>query len=263
MTEESNLLTRRGRGRPRGVRGLTRGFPSATTAANLRGTRRGGSQGKIDLAVNAGNSSISTEIRGGGKSNSSVRELSPDRLTLSPDRLPPPGRLASVRTAPTGHYFLPTSSRVTLRGTQRMNFVPTVPLAHRRPQPLGHDISTRGRANTRGRGRFTPELAASGPFAYGSLSNFTPSGSMINRNDANQPIVEERKNRSDLASDFESFRDDPWAPDMIYTYDEKEDRILESDNDNYVGQDGSLLDGWRGKRDQPINFDEIVCNLNF
>ncbi|RHZ61703.1 hypothetical protein Glove_346g64 [Diversispora epigaea] len=285
MTEETNSSTRRGRGRPRGVRGLTRGFPSTTTATNLRGIRRGGSQGKIDLAENAGSSSNLTEIRGGGgKSNSSVRALSPDRLTLSPDRLPPPGRLASVRTAPTGHYFLPTSSRVTLRGTQRMNFVPTVPLAHRRPQPtitsdsitpdffdnldndnnsfggdsLGHDMSTRGRANTRGRGRFMPELAASGPFAYGSLSNFTPSGSMINRNDPNQPIVEERKNRSDLASDFESFRDDPWAPDMIYTYDEKEDRTLENvDNDNYVGQDDPLHNDWRGKRDQPINFDEI------
>lgn len=56
----------------------------------------------------------------------------------------------------------------------------------------------------------------------------TPAGLSNYRNDASQPIVEERKNRTDLASDFESFRDDPWAPDMLYTYTDKEENATQS-----------------------------------
>ncbi|CAG8549360.1 9843_t:CDS:2, partial [Racocetra fulgida] len=156
--------------------------------------------------------------------SSGIRRLG----SLQPD-LPPPGRLASVRTVPTGHYFLPTSSRVTLRGTQRMTFVPSVPEAHRRPQPLvlfrehrkncdfyqiGHGYNPMQRGDVlgiityqyfligiRGRSRYAPELVASGPFAYGSNST------------------------TEFAADFETFRDDPWAPDMLTVDLEKEDNV--------------------------------------
>ncbi|CAG8449891.1 12432_t:CDS:2 [Acaulospora colombiana] len=338
-----NTLSRRGRGRLRGVR-VSQG--AVTTSPRARGRGRG--RASPDNPISRGRGVV-------GGVNSPGRSLSPDLSVSGPEamdlesrpatpqtsrapsptpslasvssgirrlgslqpELPPPGRLASVRTTPTGHYFLPTSSKVTLRGTRRMTFVPTVPLAHRRPQPtitsdsivpdyfdnlhndspLGDNgsgpVSTRGRGTfhsvifweliilsdeiylsilgSRGRGRFTSDLVASGPFAYGS-SSYQPLGANNNGSEFGQPIVEEKKNRSDLAADFESFRDDPWAPDMLYTYDnEKDDNasgVLEvtinkgktlflEDEDDFNGKEGPLPNGWAADGDQTIEFDEI------
>jgi hypothetical protein len=36
-------------------------------------------------------------------------------------------------------------------------------------------------------------------------------------------IIEERKSKPDYAEDFDSFREDPWAPDMLLVEHEKED----------------------------------------
>ena len=39
----------------------------------------------------------------------------------------------------------------------------------------------------------------------------------------NNSIIEERKGKTDYVEDFNSFREDPWAPDMLLVEHEKED----------------------------------------
>ncbi|GET01868.1 DNA-directed RNA polymerase III subunit RPC4-like isoform X1 [Rhizophagus clarus] len=268
---ESQATPKRGRGRPRGVRSTTR---SRTTVERQSGATRGRGRGRgrgrsasiededliltetnrtlehsrPDINMDLGseiNHPMSPQLSRAPSPTPSLASISSGRRlgSLSHD-LPAPGRLASVRTAPTGHYFLSTSSRVTLRGTQKKIFVPTVPEAHRRPQPTitadaitpelfclednepftpGLDSSGRGidrGRGTRGRGRFMPDLVASGPFAFGSNANIQP---LDSTNVFSTSIIEERKNRTDNAEDFDSFREDPWAPDMLLVEHEKED----------------------------------------
>jgi hypothetical protein len=162
---ESQATPKRGRGRPRGARSTTQ---SRTTAEKQTGATRGRGRGRgrgrsasiededliltdinrtpeqlrtlssdinMDLEPEI-NRPTSLQLSRAPSPTPSLASISSGRRfgSLSHD-LPAPGRLASVRTAPTGHYFLSTSSRVTLRGTQKKIFVPTVPEAHRRPQP--------------------------------------------------------------------------------------------------------------------------------
>ncbi|CAI2164766.1 12745_t:CDS:2 [Funneliformis geosporum] len=261
---ESQLLPKRGRGRPKGVRGTVR---PRTTRGKTRGRGRGRStedEDLISIEINktleqAGlhssdiNMNLEAEInqptspylsRAPSPTPSFASISSGRRLGSLSHDLPAPGRLASVRTAPTGHYFLSTSSRVTLRGTQKKIFVPTIPEAHRRPQPTiaadaitpelfdigdnepftsGTDSRGRGtdrERGARGRGRFVPDMVASGPFAFGSNANFQP---LDTTNVFSTSVIEERKSRTDYAEDFESFREDPWAPDILLVEHERED----------------------------------------
>ncbi|RGB39816.1 RNA polymerase III RPC4-domain-containing protein [Rhizophagus diaphanus] len=266
---ESQAAPKRGRGRPRGARSTTRSRITAERQSGVtRGRGRGRGRGRSasiededlmtdinrtpeqsrpllsDINMDLGseiNRPMSPQLSRAPSPTPSLASISSGRRfgSLSHD-LPAPGRLASVRTAPTGHYFLSTSSRVTLRGTQKKIFVPTVPEAHRRPQPTitadtitpelfydnetsGFDSSGRGidqGRGTRGRGRFMPDLVASGPFAFGSNTNIQP---LDTTNVFSTSIIEERKSRTDNAEDFDSFREDPWAPDMLLVEHEKED----------------------------------------
>lgn len=268
---ESQAVPKRGRGRPRGARSTTRSRITAERQSGVtRGRGRGRGRGRSasiededlmtdinrtpeqsrpllsDINMDLGseiNRPMSPQLSRAPSPTPSLASISSGRRfgSLSHD-LPAPGRLASVRTAPTGHYFLSTSSRVTLRGTQKKIFVPTVPEAHRRPQPTitadtitpelfyvednepsGFDSSGRGidqGRGTRGRGRFMPDLVASGPFAFGSNTNIQP---LDTTNVFSTSIIEERKSRTDNAEDFDSFREDPWAPDMLLVEHEKED----------------------------------------
>ncbi|KAF0539086.1 Dolichyl-phosphate-mannose-protein mannosyltransferase [Gigaspora margarita] len=284
--------SRRGRGRPRGSRGTATRSRATTT---LRRT------GSISEQVSPQTSRQPSPTPSIASVSSGIRRLG----SLQPD-LPPPGRLASVRTVPTGHYFLPTSSRVTLRGTQRMTFVPSVPEAHRRPQPtlasdsispdffdnddssgnydlyqMSHGYNSMQRGGIRGRSRYAPDLIASGPFAYGSNSTLTSLGTN-GVNIFNSSIIEERKNRAEFAADFETFRDDPWAPDMLTVEIEKEDNIagyLEEkdrnrrrrtffsfyhplvDNENFMDKDCYDNQNSKEKSDQYIDFESIDDQL--
>ncbi|CAG8521165.1 959_t:CDS:2 [Funneliformis mosseae] len=271
---ENQSSPKRGRGRPKGVRGTAR---PRTTRGRSRGRGRGRSEEEdsISMEINrtleqAGlpssdiNLNLEAEInlptspylsRAPSPTPSLASISSGRRLGSLSHDLPAPGRLASVRTAPTGHYFLSTSSRVTLRGTQKKIFVPTIPEAHRRSQPTiaadaitpemfdigdnepltsGTDLRGRGTdrgRGTRGRGRFVPDMVASGPFAFGSNANFQP---LDTANVFSTSVIEERKSRTDYAEDFESFREDPWAPDILLVEHEREDTagILEERDRN-------------------------------
>ncbi|CAG8437825.1 11545_t:CDS:10 [Rhizophagus irregularis] len=237
---ESQAAPKRGRGRPRGAR------KDEVLMTDINRTPEQSRPLLSDINMDLGseiNRPMSPQLSRAPSPTPSLASISSGRRfgSLSHD-LPAPGRLASVRTAPTGHYFLSTSSRVTLRGTQKKIFVPTVPEAHRRPQPTitadtitpelfyvednepsGFDSSGRGidqGRGTRGRGRFMPDLVASGPFAFGSNTNIQP---LDTTNVFSTSIIEERKSRTDNAEDFDSFREDPWAPDMLLVEHEKED----------------------------------------
>ncbi|RIA97829.1 RNA polymerase III RPC4-domain-containing protein [Glomus cerebriforme] len=295
-TIEKHSVPKRGRGRPRG-RSTTRSRITAERQTGaIRGRGRGRGRGRsvsiedessISIEINRTseqtrppssdiNMDLDSEIsRPMSPQLSRAPSPTPSLASISSGRrlgslshdIPAPGRLASVRTAPTGHYFLSTSSRVTLRGTQKKIFVPTVPEAHRRPQPtitadaitpelfyieenepftsgadsVGRGID-RGRG-TRGRGRFMPDLVASGPFAFGSNANIQP---LDTTNVFSTSIIEERKSRTDYAEDFDSFREDPWAPDMLLVEHEKEDTgILEGkdviDNEKLKGIKRKLI----------------------
>jgi hypothetical protein len=162
-TFENHPAAKRGRGRPRSARGTTR---SRTIVERQTGTLRGRGRGRgrgrsasiededlisaeingiieqtrppssdMDLGSEI-NHPMSPQLSRAPSPTPSLASISSGRRlgSLSHD-LPAPGRLASVRTAPTGHYFLSTSTRVTLRGTQKKIFVPTVPEAQRRSQP--------------------------------------------------------------------------------------------------------------------------------
>nr|CAG8469538.1 1245_t:CDS:2 [Entrophospora candida] len=191
--------------------------------------------------------SPSPSLSSASSNNSTARRLG----SLQPE-LPAPGRLASVRTIPTGHYFLPTSSRVTLRGTQKMRFVPTVPEAHRRPQPTitadsiipeffdndpsfggqSHgSIGRMGRVGMRDRSRFVTEMKASGPFAYGPHASSVPMMTGSNKI-LGHSMMDEKKDYDDFAEDFDSFREDPWAPDILtIEKDESFQKFLDAKNE--------------------------------
>src|SRR6266540_5258347 len=144
---ENQPALKRGRGRPRGAtrprRGRGRGRGRSTLAEDEDSIsteiNRTLEQMRPDTDMNLGaeiNRPTSPYLSRAPSPTPSLASISSGRRlgSLSHD-LPAPGRLASVRTAPTGHYFLSTPSRVTLRGTQKKIFVPKVPEAHRRPQP--------------------------------------------------------------------------------------------------------------------------------
>ncbi|CAH1756378.1 9109_t:CDS:2 [Entrophospora sp. SA101] len=158
--------------------------------------------------------SPSPSLSSASSNNSTARRLG----SLQPE-LPAPGRLASVRTIPTGHYFLPTSSRVTLRGTQKMRFVPT-------GQSHG-SIGRMGRVGMRDRSRFVTEMKASGPFAYGPHAMMTGSNKILGHS-----MMDEKKDYDDFAEDFDSFREDPWAPDILtIEKDESFQKFLDAKNE--------------------------------
>jgi len=129
---------------------------------------------------------------------------------------------------------------VTLRGTQKMRFVPTVPEAHRRPQPtvtadsitpdFFDDPSFGGQSHgpigkmgrgMRGRGRFATDMKASGPFAYGPHTSFIPMMTGSNKI-LGHSMMDEKKDYDNYAEDFNSFHEDPWAPDIL-TIDKKKE----------------------------------------